>query len=272
MEINNNSNPLISVIMNCHNGEKFLRQSIESVISQSYKNWELIFWDNKSNDNSANIFKSYDDNRLKYFYNSSKTTLYKARNLSIQKAQGEFLTFLDTDDFWSYKRLEKLNSFFLENSEINFIYGNYYILNEKLNTKKIAHKNSNLISGKIYNSLLERYTVGLVSICFRKKIFLKFDERFDIIGDFDAIMKISQKNSFGVIKEPLAYYRLHEKNFSLLNKDKHHDELTTWYNENLKYNDKIEKFIKVKFEAQINELKILSLILKKKNRSFKINF
>ena len=112
MEINNNSNPLISVIMNCHNGEKFLRQSIESVISQSYKNWELIFWDNKSNDNSANIFKSYDDNRLKYFYNSSKTTLYKARNLSIQKAQGEFLTFLDTDDFWSYKRLEKLNSFF----------------------------------------------------------------------------------------------------------------------------------------------------------------
>ena len=84
MEINNNSNPLISVIMNCHNGEKFLRQSIESVISQSYKNWELIFWDNKSNDNSANIFKSYDDNRLKYFYNSSKTTLYKARNLSIQ--------------------------------------------------------------------------------------------------------------------------------------------------------------------------------------------
>ncbi len=273
MEINNNSNPLISVIMNCHNGEKYLRQSIESVISQSYKNWELIFWDNKSNDNSANIFKSYDDNRLKYFYSSSKTTLYKARNLSIQKAQGEFLTFLDTDDFWSSKRLQKIRDFFLENSEINFIYGNYYILNEKLSTKKIAYKNSNLISGKIYNSLLDRYTIGLVSICFKKKIFLKFDERFDIIGDFDAIMKISQKNSFGVIKEPLAFYRLHEKNFSLLNKDKHYEELTIWYNENLKNNDKIEKLVKVKFETQINELKILSLILKKnKTEALKLIF
>ena len=86
-------------------------------------------------------------------------------------------------------------------------------------------------------------------------------------------MKISQKNSFGVIKEPLAYYRLHEKNFSLLNKDKHHEELTTWYNENLKNNDKIEKFIKEKFEAQINELKILSLILKKnKTEALKLIF
>ena len=59
----------------------------------------------------------------------------------------------------------------------------------------------------------------------------------------------------------------------MLNKDKHHEELTTWYNENLKNNDKIEKFIKVKFEAQINELKILSLILKKnKTEALKLIF
>ena len=60
--------PLISIIMNCYNGEKYLRQSIASVLHQTYQNWELLFWDNQSTDSSAEIFKSYDDNRFKYFY------------------------------------------------------------------------------------------------------------------------------------------------------------------------------------------------------------
>ena len=60
--------PLVSIIMNCYNGEKYLRQSIESVLKQTYKNWELIFWDNQSSDNSAKIFKSYQDERFCYFY------------------------------------------------------------------------------------------------------------------------------------------------------------------------------------------------------------
>ena len=60
-------NPLISILMNCYNGEKFLFDSINSVISQTYENWELVFWDNRSTDNSKKIFKSYKDKRLKYF-------------------------------------------------------------------------------------------------------------------------------------------------------------------------------------------------------------
>ena len=59
--------PLVSIIMNCYNGEKFLKTSIKSVINQSYKNWELIFWDNFSNDKSVNIFKKFKDKRLKFF-------------------------------------------------------------------------------------------------------------------------------------------------------------------------------------------------------------
>ena len=83
---------LVSIIMTCHNGDKYLEQALISLKKQTYKNWELIFWDNKSTDNSAKIFKNFNDPRLKYFYNSEKTTLYKARNLSIQKAEGESTT------------------------------------------------------------------------------------------------------------------------------------------------------------------------------------
>ena len=60
--------PLVSVIINCHNGEKFLKDCISSIINQSYNNLELIFWDNKSEDNSAKIIKEFEDKRIKYFY------------------------------------------------------------------------------------------------------------------------------------------------------------------------------------------------------------
>ena len=59
--------PLVSKILNCHNGEKFLKECIQSIIDQTYKNWEIIFWDNKSTDKSSEIFKSYKDERFKYF-------------------------------------------------------------------------------------------------------------------------------------------------------------------------------------------------------------
>ena len=63
-----NNQPLVSIIMNCYNGENFLHESIKSVLSQTYENWELIFWDNRSNDKSAEIFKNYNDKRFKYYY------------------------------------------------------------------------------------------------------------------------------------------------------------------------------------------------------------
>ena len=214
LQVNFNSGPLISVIMNCYNGDKYLEKSINSLISQTYQNWELIFWDNNSKDKSKDIFKKFQDRRLKYYHNNETTTLYKARNLAIEKSEGELLTFLDVDDYWLPERLKFQVDFFLKFPDINFVYGNYYILNEKLKIKKIAFKKKDLITGKIYNSLVEKYYVGLVSICFRKKIFEKFDERFEIIGDFDFTLKLSKYNVFGVIHEPLSYYRFHEKNFS----------------------------------------------------------
>ena len=77
--------PLVSIIMNCFNGEKYLREAINSVLNQSYSNWELIFWDNLSKDKSAEIFKSFKDDRLKYYCSNTHTDiLYKARNQALK--------------------------------------------------------------------------------------------------------------------------------------------------------------------------------------------
>ena len=107
-----NPKPLVSIIINCYNGEKFLKKTLESIIDQEYENWEVIFWDNQSTDNSRKIFNLFSDNRLKYFYAKEHTTLYKARNLACEYASGEFIAFVDCDDWWEKNFLEIRKDFF----------------------------------------------------------------------------------------------------------------------------------------------------------------
>ena len=121
--------------MNCYNGEAYLHKSIQSVLAQTYKNWELIFWDNRSEDKSAEIFKSYEDERLKYYHAAKHTLLYRARNEAIKKSSGEFIAFLDTDDFWEKDKLELQMPLF-NDTEVGVVYGNHFIIDKRLNTKK----------------------------------------------------------------------------------------------------------------------------------------
>ena len=95
---NEKNYPLVSIIMNCHNGEKFLEQSLQSILKQSYQNWELIFWDNVSSDSSSKIIKRYKDLRIKYYLSKKFEKLYKARNSALEKTKGDYICFLDTDD------------------------------------------------------------------------------------------------------------------------------------------------------------------------------
>ena len=92
----NNSKHLVSIIMNCYNGEKYLTKSVQSVINQSYKNWELIFWDNQSTDSSSKKGNSLNDRRIKYFRSPIKLTLGEARNFALEKCLGDFVCFLST--------------------------------------------------------------------------------------------------------------------------------------------------------------------------------
>ena len=220
--------------MNCYNGESYLNESIKSAISQTYKNWELIFWDNRSKDKSAEIFKSYKDKRFRYFYSSEHTSLYKARNLAIEKCRGDFIAFLDVDDLWSEEKLELQMPYF-DNPEVGVVFSNLWML-KKNTTKKKLYINRKLPRGKIYNKLIENYNVGILASVIRKKFYLKlkkkFDERFSIIGDFDLFLRLSKICLFESVQEPLVSYRLHGKNLSIINKEKEIEELEIWLREN----------------------------------------
>ena len=92
--------PLVSVVINCFNGEKYLEECLSSIINQTYDNWEVIFWDNQSRDNSKKIFEKFNDKRFKYYLSPRHTFLYEARDLAIKESKGDFIAFCDVDDFW----------------------------------------------------------------------------------------------------------------------------------------------------------------------------
>jgi len=256
---------LISIIVNCHNGEKFLRECINSVINQTYKRWELIFWDNKSTDSSKKIFKSYNDKRLHYFYSNTKDKLYKARNKAIKKAKGSFLAFLDTDDFWIPKNLYLRKKFFKEKKYI-FSYSNYFKFFEKSKNIKVAY-NQKLPQNYIFKKLLqsENNFVALSSLIIRKSFLKKnkfqFDDRFDILGDYDLILKMSQNNLVHCKNTPSVYIRYHKKNLSRLKRSIFFNEYHSWLKKEKKQYSKY-KFI---LEIRMKYLEIVSSLYKKKN-------
>ena len=99
---------LVSIIINSHNGSKYIKRSVNSVLNQSYENLEVIFWDNCSvDDTKKEIERNSFDKRFKYFYSSHFSKLYKAKCEAIKLAKGEYLAFLDVDDWWNESKLEK---------------------------------------------------------------------------------------------------------------------------------------------------------------------
>ena len=129
--------PLVSIIVNCFNGEEYLEDCLRSVLKQSYKNWELIFWDNISTDQSKKILKQFKDKRIKYFKSKKFTSLYKARNLAISKAKGDYVGFLDTDDIWKRNKLSEQIKILKKNKNIKIIYSNY-IYNNQIKEKNFS--------------------------------------------------------------------------------------------------------------------------------------
>ena len=256
------SSPLVSIIMNCYNGEKYLREAIESVIAQTYKNWELIFWDNRSADQSADIIQSYDDERFRYFYAPKHTLLYEARNYALEKASGEFFAFLDVDDWWVPEKLEKQLPLFV-NPEVGLVYGNYWFENEQKGSLETTF-NEQLPFGFIMNDLLKKYVVGLLTIVIRRTAFESldhpFDPRYHIIGDFDLVIRMARKWQLTCVQSPVATYRYHQNNESNMQKERNLYEMGNWLDEMRDSYEKSSQEGFYKKEEQYLYMKGISLI------------
>ncbi len=257
MTKNMKSNQLVSIIMTCHNGERFLIESIKSIINQTYSNWELIFIDNFSKDKSEDIIKSFKDERIKYFKTEHLFNLGTVRQLAYNKCKGNLICFLDVDDYWSELKLEKQIIKFESNPKIEVLYTNFY----RVINKDIKNNVMNFYSGFLLNKIIKSYIDGSpltpwLTLMIKKtsieKLDYAFDEKTHISSDFDLIIRLANFCYFDFIDESLAYYRIHEANESK-NNDKEINDLV---------------YIVYKFQKNIKINKLFFY----KNFAFKIYF
>lgn len=141
---------LVSIIMPNYNSEKYVQATIQSVLDQTYRNWELIFVDDCSTDETLYLVRAFNDERIRIYQNKTNSGAAVSRNYALRMAQGKWIAFLDSDDLWEPEKLEKQLSFMVENN-YDFTYTNYRVCDDgvwedfiRISPKKVSRR-------KLYN-------------------------------------------------------------------------------------------------------------------------
>ena len=203
-----NKEPLVSIVMPAYNCGKYIKESIQSVIDQTYRNWELIIIDDNSTDNTKEIIASFKDTRIKYHRNSNNYGVAKARNKGINISGGVFIAFLDSDDYWKNTKLYKQINLTKKGYDFIFTGSGYtdeegreygYVLTvpEKINKNELLKQNliscSSVLISK--NLLKDNYFVE--------------ETKYMIHEDYVLWLTILDKIEFAYsINEPLLIYRI----------------------------------------------------------------
>lgn len=253
---------LISIIMNCRNGEEYLRESIKSVLNQTYKNWELVFVDNASNDNSKKIFNEFKDTRLKYVFLSKRVNLGAARQVSLENCNGEYIAFLDIDDLWFPKKLEKQIEYF-KDKEVGMVISNTIFFSKKKSKKFYS---ATPPTGYVFKKLLENYFISLETLICKKKfldkISFKFNKDYSMISDMDLSLRLSMVCKLAYCPLELAKWRVHKSSDTWKKKD-------LFFLEQLNLIQQIANLGENKINKKFMKLK--NIFIKKKNFSIILN-
>jgi glycosyltransferase involved in cell wall biosynthesis len=211
--------PLVSVIMNVRNGASFLREALDSVLAQTFTDWELIVWDDCSTDNSAQIISEYRDPRIHYFLSPEDTTLGKARGDAIHHASGEWLAFLDQDDVWLPGKLEKQMA--LTASGVGIIYGRTVMFDARHGNRcdyDYAHEFTMLPEGDIFAQLFaDACFIAMSSAVLRRAAVEEagsIPPAIEVTPDYYLYAAVARRYQARAVQEVVCRYRLHPGSMS----------------------------------------------------------
>ncbi|MBU8884112.1 glycosyltransferase [Kaistella sp. DKR-2] len=204
--------PEVSIITPVFNSSKFLEQTIDSVFSQTFSDWEWMITDDSSSDDSVEMIQKLNDRRIKLIIAEKNGGAGHARNLSLEKASGRFITFLDADDFWEPNFLEEMVSFMKkENAEL--AYSNYARCNENLQPAIEDFKADKEVT---FNNLLKTCRLSLLSSMYDssrvgKEFFPENSKREDHVMWLNLLKKIPLGKP---LPKTMAKYRMHSASIS----------------------------------------------------------
>jgi glycosyltransferase involved in cell wall biosynthesis len=215
--------PLITVGIPSYNHAKFLAKCLNSVINQTYSNLEVIVVDNYSTDGTDDILSGFSDHRISVIKVNNEGSIAMSRNTILHKSRGEWIAFLDSDDWWREDKLEKCAHNF--QPRIDLIYHDLIIVDETTDRSQSMRIKSRILEEPVFKDLIIKgNTIATSSVVVRSTILSKvngMNESKEMFGieDFNTWLKISQiTEGFRHIPENLGFYRMHNNNASLSKK------------------------------------------------------
>lgn len=214
--------PLISIVIPSYNHARYLTKALDSIISQTFQNWEVIVVDNYSTDETDIVMEDYRDDRIRYYKINNEGVIAKSRNKGIQEAHGEWIAFLDSDDWWTTSKLQKCCN--VMNDTLDLIYHDMNIFHD--GKGKISNKimrSRRLIKPVLNDLLIGGNCIINSSVVVRRKILNQvngIDENRDLITaeDYNCWLKIADiTENFYYLNQPLGVYRIHEQGMSQRN-------------------------------------------------------
>jgi len=219
MEGSDDNKKMVSIIIPTYNRGKYIREAIQSVLNQTYQNFEIIVSDDGSTDNTKEVVESFNDRRIKYFWNKNSGLPAVARNIGIKKSSGKYIAFLDSDDLWLAKKLEKQINEFEKNENIGLVCSHRIYFDEKKEWIKKININDKDFT---FKSLFIRNKVTCSTVIVKRSIFDNiglFNEctKLQAGEDYEMWLRIANSYRIKYIQEPLVKYRHHSnvirKNF-----------------------------------------------------------
>jgi alpha-1,3-rhamnosyltransferase len=213
----NNDKPLVSVIVPCYNHEKYIKESLLSILNQTYNNIQLIVIDDGSKDNSVDIIKSLQPTYNFIFEAQQNEGVSKTLNNAIKKyATGKYIAFLASDDYWELNKLEKQILFLEKNDTLGMVCGKARIVNNQSKIVGALETGNASMAFNFNNIALGKRMVAALTVVLKKDVLDKvglFDEDL-AIEDLDMWLRIAHIFPIGFMDEKLAFYRQHDTNAS----------------------------------------------------------
>ena len=217
--------PTVTIVMPTYNHANFLGKALQSLIDQTYKEWEVVIIDNHSTDSTDEVIKKFNDPRIRNYKITNHGILAKSRNLGIKVSRGNWIAFLDSDDWWT---VDKLEVCFKEmNDNVDLIYHNLQVIYQsKLTSKKIykgRKLNNPVLNDLLISGIKYGNAIAQSSVIVRKSLLLKIggiDENINLVGseDYNTWLRIAEiTDQFKYLNKNLGYILVHENNVS--NKD-----------------------------------------------------
>lgn len=212
---------LVSVIIPVYNGAKWLRETIESVLRQTYQCFEIICVDDESKDESVEILKRIEDPRIKVFSKVNGGP-GSARNYGIRNSKGKYIALLDQDDLWAETKLERQLTT-MKTGNTSFCYCNAYSMDLRYGTRQLYSDINKPFEGNVFKELFRSNFIVASSVLFEKELLTEvglFPEDESLIGvdDYALWLQMARKIPFAYLPEPLVVRRIHFKNYSNFSK------------------------------------------------------